>query len=410
MNPTAPDAPRVALYSHDTMGFGHIRRNIQLARALAGSPLGARVLLLSGIREGGAFALPPGVDSITLPAYRKRPDGRYEPRALGGDLQGLVALRSQVIRGALERFEPDLLVVDNVPTGAQGELRGTLETMAARGTRIVLGLRDVLDEPEVVRRQWWRQRHFEALRRHFDAVWVYGDARVIDTAEACGFGPDIRERLTAVGYLDPIEAGVATAPASVSAPRPYALCMVGGGQDGLAVTEAFADAPLPEGWRGVIVAGSMMPADDLARLQARVDAHPAMTLHRFVADPLALMRGAEAVVAMGGYNTVTELLSLGRRTLIVPRVKPRLEQWIRASRLAALGLVDCLHPQDLSAPALGRWLARPPAGDRPPARARLDFDGLRRVPELAAGLIAEARGERTRGSARATPKESRHGA
>lgn len=402
----APRAPRVALYSHDTMGFGHIRRNILLARALSRAPLSAEVLLLSGIREGGAFQLPPGVDSITLPAYRKLPSGRYAPRALGDDMQRLVGLRAQVIRAALERFEPDLLIVDNVPTGAQGELRESLEAMAAQGTRIVLGLRDVLDEPEVVRRQWWRQRHFEAVRRYFDAIWVYGDSRVIDTAETCGFGPDIVERLSAVGYLDPIDAGRPAArpgPAVALPPSPYALCLVGGGQDGAALTEAFARAPLPEGWHGVIVAGSMMPAADLARLQDRVARHPRLTLHRFVPDPIALMRHAAAVVAMGGYNTVTELLSLGRRTLIVPRVKPRREQWIRAQRLAALDLVDCLHPDDLGPAALGRWLAEalpPPA----PARERIDFDGLSRVPELAARLVAERRaGSSTRAAANGMP-------
>jgi len=45
------NAPRIALYSHDTMGLGHIRRTSLLARALRRPPLNAHVLLLSGIRE-----------------------------------------------------------------------------------------------------------------------------------------------------------------------------------------------------------------------------------------------------------------------------------------------------------------------------------------------------------------------
>ena len=67
--------PRIALYSHDTMGLGHIRRNTLLAQTLIRPPLSADVLLVSGIRESGAFPLPRGIDSITLPAYQKQPDG-----------------------------------------------------------------------------------------------------------------------------------------------------------------------------------------------------------------------------------------------------------------------------------------------------------------------------------------------
>lgn len=385
---TLPDdhRPRVALYSHDTMGFGHIRRNILLAGALAAPPLSARVLLISGIREGGAFALPPGVDSVTLPAYRKLPDGNYKPRALGDDLARLVGLRSDIIQSALDRFEPSLLVVDNVPSGALGELRGALPMLQARGTKLVLGLRDVLDEPEAVRRQWWRQRNFETLRRHYDAVWVYGDTRVYDTAEACAFGPDIRDMLVPVGYLDPAQrVGAAAAPAEAA--TPYALCLVGGGQDGRALTEAFARAPRPEGLRGVILAGSMMPRADLERLRALAAMRPGLEVLDFVPEPLALMRGAQSVVAMGGYNTVTELLSLGRPTLIVPRVRPRQEQWIRARQLARMGLIDCLHPQALSPQAIGDWLAAPhPA--HAPAAERIDFDGLANVQRQALALLA----------------------
>ena len=178
--------PRIALYSHDTMGLGHIRRNTLIAQTLIQPPLSAQVLLVSGIRESGAFALPPGIDSITLPAYRKRPDGNYTARALDMPLEQLVALRSQTILAALTAFAPQLLIVDNVPRGALSELDTVLPTMRARGTHIVLGLRDIIDTPEAVARQWDRQKNADILRRCFDAVWIYGDPRVYDTISAYG--------------------------------------------------------------------------------------------------------------------------------------------------------------------------------------------------------------------------------
>jgi predicted glycosyltransferase len=391
--------PRIALYSHDTMGFGHVRRNILIAQALVASPLRAEVLLLSGIREAGAFALPPGVDSVTLPAYRKDGDGRYHPRALGDDIERLVDLRSGVLRAALRRFAPDALIVDNVPRGAMGELDKVLPELRMRhGTRCVLGLRDILDEPEAVRRQWWRQRNHETVRRHYDAVWVYGDPRLSDPVGEYGLGADIGARLQHVGYLDQrrrLELG----PAHVARPAgPYALCMVGGGQDGARLTQLFAAAALPPGWRGVIVAGSMMPPHALRSLHEAAARCPDLNVLDFVAEPLPLMRDARCVVAMGGYNTVTELLSLGQRALIVPRVKPRREQFIRAERMAALGWLDTLHPDALSPEALSGWLAgvaaqAPAPADADPA-SRLDIGGLTRIPHELLQLLGSLPGVR----------------
>jgi predicted glycosyltransferase len=55
---------------------------------------------------------------------------------------------------------------------------------------------------------------------------------------------------------------------------------------------------------------------------------------------------------MGGYNTFCEVISLDKRALIVPRTEPRLEQYIRASRAAKLGLVSMLKDDGKYDPAV----------------------------------------------------------
>ena len=100
---------------------------------------------------------------------------------------------------------------------------------------------------------------------------------------------------------------------------------------------------------------------------------------------MALMRRADRVVAMGGYNTVYEALALEKHTLIVPRTTPRREQIIRAERLHGLGLVDMCSPERLTPRALSHWLAEPHSL-RPSARTSLRFDGLDRVEALVAEL------------------------
>jgi len=389
---------RIALYSHDTMGLGHMRRNLLIAKALAGSPLRPTILMIGGARELNSFALPPGVDCLTLPALRKSDAGRYGSRRLHLSLRELTGLRARTISAALEAFAPDVLVVDNVPRGAVRELDPALECLRARGhTRCVLGLRDVLDDPETVRREWAGAANEAALRQYYDAVWVYGDPAVYDLVREYRFAPDVAAKVTYTGYLDQrarLEAPDGQAPARRAdadlPPGRFALCLVGGGQDGAALAEAFAAAELPHGMDGVLVSGPFMPPEVRERLARRTAGRRRLRVLEFVDEPTGLLRRADRVVAMGGYNTVWEALSFDKRTLIVPRVAPRREQLIRAERLHALGLLDVLHPDSLGSGALTEWLAREPQ-PVPRVRDRVDLDGLTRLPRLLEEMLRAPR-------------------
>jgi predicted glycosyltransferase len=156
------------------MGLGHMRRNLLVAHALAGSELNPAILLISGKTEAGAFSLPARADRLILPALRKTVGGRYEPANLGLPMADVIAIRSALITAGLQTFDPDLLIVDNVPRGAMGELNGALTALRARGrTSIVLGLRDVLDDPQVVAREGAKARNHEAIDEFYDATEAF---------------------------------------------------------------------------------------------------------------------------------------------------------------------------------------------------------------------------------------------
>ena len=94
---------RIALYSHDTMGLGHKRRNLLIAQTLGASKLDADILLISGMRDASDLPTPDGVDSLTLPALHKRADGHYEARRMSMSLEDIIRLRAQIILTAIQK-------------------------------------------------------------------------------------------------------------------------------------------------------------------------------------------------------------------------------------------------------------------------------------------------------------------
>jgi predicted glycosyltransferase len=400
--------PRVALYGHDTCGLGHLRRNLALASAVVGEPAvvarpaGARgpaaggrehpagapdVLLLSGAAAAGRFPRPRGVDVLVLPEVDKRPDGSYAAGSLGADLDDVVSLRSGVLTAALASWAPDLLVVDKVPRGFAGELEEALRMLRRRGgTRVVLGLRDVLDDPARARREWHEDGGDSAVRELYDEVWVYGDRRVHDLTADLRMPADLRVRTRFTGYLATGRVGAPRRPAQVPAGRRVVLGVAGGGQDGGRLAAAVAAAPLPAGTTAVLVAGPYCPPGRLAALQAAAARRDDLMVVPFCDDLAAWVAGADAVVTMGGYNSVAEVLATTTPALLVPRVTPRQEQLVRARALARLGAVDLLEPAAAEPAAVGRWVAAALAGRRRPRRD-LDLGGLPWVARRTARLL-----------------------
>lgn len=383
---------RIVLYSHDAMGLGHKRRNLLIAQTLGTSAIDADILMISGMGDGNQFQIPSGIDYLTLPALHKSTDGKYQARRLGLSLKEIITLRSQIIRTAVQNFQPDVLIVDNVPRGAKGELNATLQYVRNyTNTRCVLGLRDILDEPKVIRRSWRLTNNEDAIRRYYDAVWVYGDPEIYNSTQEYAWSEDIQGKFRYTGYLDRRSAlqfsqAEDLADLNLQAKR-LALCMVGGGQDGGDVAEAFARTQLPPDTYGIIITGPMMPNQIRQRIQAEADRRSNLRVLGYVAEPTLLLEKADWVISMGGYNSTCEILSFEKRALIVPRVKPRREQIIRVELLQKLGLVDMLHPDELNSQALSAWLHREKSA--PQIRPKIDLQGLERIPQFLAEILAE---------------------
>ncbi len=391
-----PDGGRVLIYSHDSYGLGHLSRCRTIAHALVAGYKKASVIILSGSPVAGSFTFRNRVAVRLVAGVTKLPNSDYAPLDRETDIAGTLALRAAAIRETVETFRPQLFIVDKEPTGLRGEVLEALAIAKAQGTRLVLGLRDVMDDPGRLLVEWQRKHSLDALRDLYDDIWIYGLAQVYEPLQGLALPPQVPGKVAYTGYLR------RETPAHGAPPRlhgitdqPYLLVTTGGGDDGADLVDwvlgAYeSDTALPHA--ALVVLGPFMPADRRAEFLQRasrlgrvaaIDFHPGLE---------TLIDRAAGVVAMGGYNTFCEVLSLDKRALIVPRTEPRLEQHIRASRAAALGLVSMLEDDGRrDAASMAAALRRLP-GQRLPSEAAIPglLDGLDNVVRLAEPWMAAA--------------------
>lgn len=387
------------LYSYDALGLGHARRMTGIARAVLPSRPDLSALLVTCSPQIDALPVPVGLDYVKLPSARKLSTSQYVARTMRLEPDRLRDLRATILEEVARSFQPDFFLCDKSPSGLMGELAPTLDRLRADSpaTRMVLGWRDILDAPELMRSEWRKTGVLTHIDRWYDEVWVYGDPALFDVREEYDLPRHIADRVRYIGYLSPHLAPEAVADAraelEVLAPGeagsgPIALVTVGGGEDGESVLARWIQAVragrLPKNMRSVLVTGPMMPEDAQTRIAEAAPSSCVVT--RYIGGLEVYTAAADLVVCMAGYNTACEVLGARTPTVMVPRASQRDEQRLRASRLAERGLVDMIEPTE-SAEALALAALRAMERGRRVHDAGLALDGHLRVQREVARVL-----------------------
>ena len=390
----SPKFSRVLLYSHDTFGLGHIRRSRTLANAITAANQNTTALILTGSPVAGRFTFPERVDHIRLPGVTKMTDGSYMSETLGMDIDDTTSLRSGLITSTLQHFSPDLVIVDKEPTGFRGELLPSLKWLKKHrpGTQIVLGLRDVLDDPKLLAAEWARKGAIEATETFYDEIWIYGLKSIYNPIAGLALSETTKARTHWTGYLHrenldkPLPEGA-----------PYVLITPGGGGDGAAMVDhvlsAYEQDPDLHP-NALLVYGPFLTGDARVAFENRVaKLNGRVRTVGFDSHMETLMTGAVGVVAMGGYNTFCEILSFDKPAVIIPRTIPRLEQYIRAKRAEDLGLMRMIHKKrDGDGASIMSNAIRSLSTQKKPSAVQIDglLDGLDVVAKRTKHLLAKA--------------------
>ena len=315
-------------------------------------------------------------------------------------------MRESLLLATFQYFRPHLVLVDKVPNGIKGELTKSIAWLKENHpkSKLILGLRDILDDPGHVRKLWERRKFYEVLDNYYDSIWVFGSAKIYDMVEEYDFPESIAQKLNYCGYI--MQSPALRDPEAVrrelgiDPDKKFVLVTAGGGGDGYDVMKTFlktsknllgaATSGSDRSFQSLLVLGPDMPKHRQERLMMRAKQTPGVVkVLEFSTEMFNYMNAADLVVCMGGYNTVCEILSLEKPAIVVPRVAPVNEQWIRARRMHALGLVDVLHPEELTPEELGAKIMRGlfEAQPRPKTADVIERDGLPRISQIVAEQI-----------------------
>jgi len=354
---------------------------------------------LTGSPAVHRYSLPAGVDYVKLPSVKKNASEDYSARSLGVSDDDVVRFRSNLILQSLQDYAPDVFIVDHAPLGMKGEILPALDWLQKHRPQCarMIGLRDVIDAPESVHADWQARGVYEALDRHYQHILIYGQQEIFDTSRVYGFSESLIAKTRYCGFVAEPETAIdpMLVQGALKADLKTVTVTTGGGEGaGELVIGNYLDMLEQHAkdvtWHSVVLPGPFIPDDlrvSLLNKVARLGSRVSLAFVDFVESTTPFMAASDFVICTGGYNTTTQLLRVGQRALMIPRVMHRQEQFLRASRLKGLGLIETLEPALVSPDALfdavraGLSTAVSPLAQARD-RGQIRFDGAHQIVEL----------------------------
>jgi len=346
----------ILMYSHDTYGLGHIRRTLALAQSILQEE--HTIIIITGSPLVGRFDIPHGIDFVRIPGMIKKNNELYLPHSIKVDPTLALAIRRDIILATAQAFRPALFLVDKAPLGLKNEVLPTLRWLHDNlpETKLVLGLRDIMDNSENTISEWKEKKIYDALEKLYSEIWVYGSRDIYDPIQEYAMPPSIAPKVQFTGYIPrqiplPRNRSRLRRAMGISPGEKFVLVTTGGGGDGYKVLDTFLtmlETKAHQEFKSMIITGPLLAEELYDQLAAR--AHKLkVRIVKFYRKMEKAILAADCVVSMGGYNTMCEIICAGRPSLVVPRSTPREEQLIRARLFAAKGLLEYIPWEEVDA-------------------------------------------------------------
>jgi predicted glycosyltransferase len=265
-----------------------------------------------------------------------------------------------------------------------------------RGTRLVLGLRDVVDHPRLLAEDWGQPGVMHALKNQYDQIWVYGLPQICNPFDGVDLPESVAAKVSYTGYLRRglPEAFTTSADLQASPTPPYIVVTPGGGGDGEILIDWVLRAYENErkiGQNALVVFGPFMADGTKAGFIKRIERLAEVQALTFDTHMEHLLANSTGIITMGGYNTFCEVLTLDKKSIIVPRAAPKIEQYIRGKRAEELGLAKLLSIDGPKHSAVMAQAIRDLPHQPPPSHVNIPglLDGIDNVNRMVAEIIRE---------------------
>ncbi len=385
---------RLLVYSHDTFGLGNIKRMLAICTHLHDTIPGLSILIVSGSPMLHSFRVSPGIDYIKLPCLKRSDSGNLGVRYLDLDIEQVIRLRRELILSTVISFKPDIVLVDKKPEGLAGEMEPSLRYIRCNlpQTRTMLVLRDILDTPQSTIQTWSEHGSYKTVEWYYDDILVLGSQRLFDVCAEYSFPEVIRRKVRFCGYVARQHSARTRTDLrnhiGVQKGEQLVLVTTGGGEDGHHVLSAaiYAMQQLPRHHhlRALVVAGPELGPKLTTEVHRAARACPNIKVVEFIDDMMGYIAASDLVVSMAGYNTICELLTVGRQAIIVPRVKPVEEQKIRAERMAMIPIFTTILPDALNPMLLAKTITARLQQEREQLQPShgIDLEALERISDI----------------------------
>lgn len=376
---------RILLFAFEGgTGIGHLRRIACIARTLQQQ---FACMIVTGHREITNWFVSSNCEYIHIPSWESLlPEkAAYWNRKpfLPLSVDEAVRLRKGIVRGLVQSYVPDLIIVDHLPLGMHDELDDIIAETPAKKYLVTRGVLNVSGSLlDLV--LGGRARDF--LHRHYDRIVVAADQNVIDFTRDYALPATLAEKAVHAGYvIDHIGADDILEFQNLHRRADKAAWVVvspGGGQLGerlvqcaVALSSHYPDVFFD------IVAG---PRSSLtSSIDSGLHGQANLRLHRESRDMPILNASADIVICSGGYNTLLEALQGNANILCVPSWKDPRDEQTRHSKclqqFANIEIVpDIASLGDAFAATLALTLKNKPA-DR---RRMLNLSGAKAIEKL----------------------------
>jgi len=348
MNPgNISNSPRFLLYCHNTIGLGHFHRCILIGKDLAEQFSKSAVLVMTGCSTPHLFELPSGVDYVKVPSLKSEAshDQMYTAEKIQLPASNVFRLRSSIFRAMLKELLPNLFLIDHSPRGLGGELDQTIKLSKKLGVRLIVGFRDILGDPLIVKERWARKRIKRILKAYYDGVLVYGSPSWFDFIDNYDL-QDLQQKIHYCGFVVNKRFKVK------KDKHPKILVTVGSGRDGDKLVAKFLGAckylETRMDFKAVVTLGSLMPRQIREAFVRRSRKYPNVEIKPFSPEIESEIANSDAVVSMAGYNTISQVLYQRKPMIVFPRTSVDKEQILRANILEKLGLATLLNKSSTS--------------------------------------------------------------